>query len=41
LKIRPLQPAPPSLAVGIAYRKKSRSKATDNFIDAARRAKAI
>jgi DNA-binding transcriptional LysR family regulator len=40
LKIRPLQPAPPPLAVGIAYRKKSRSRATDNFIEAARRAKA-
>ena len=39
LKIRPLRPAPPPLAVGIAYRKKSRSKATDNFIEAARRAK--
>jgi DNA-binding transcriptional LysR family regulator len=39
LKIRPLQPAPPPLAVGIAYRKKSRSKSTDNFIEAARRAK--
>ena len=39
LKIRPLQPAPPPLAVGIAYRKKFRSTATDNFIDAAMRAK--
>jgi len=37
LKIRPLQPAPPPLAVGIAYSKKFRSTATDNFIDAARR----
>jgi DNA-binding transcriptional LysR family regulator len=40
LKIRPLQPAPPPLGVGIAYRKKFRSAATDNFIAAARRAKA-
>jgi hypothetical protein len=39
LKIRPLQPPPPPLAVGIAYRKKSRSKTTDNFIEAAQRAK--
>jgi DNA-binding transcriptional LysR family regulator len=39
LKIRPLQPAPPPLGVGIAYCKKFRSKTTDNFIDAARRAK--
>ena len=40
LKIRPLQPAPPPLAVGIAYRKKSRSKTTGNFIEAVRRARA-
>jgi DNA-binding transcriptional LysR family regulator len=40
LKVRPLQPAPPPLAVGIAYCKKFRSKTTDNFIEAARRAKA-
>jgi DNA-binding transcriptional LysR family regulator len=40
LKIRPLQPAPPPLGVGIAYRKKFRSTATDNFIEAARQAKA-
>src|SRR5437899_1160123 len=40
LKIRPLQPPPPPLAVGIAYRKKFRSKTTDNFIEAAKRAKA-
>ena len=39
LKIRPLQPAPPPLGVGIAYRKKFCSTATDNFIDAAKRAK--
>jgi DNA-binding transcriptional LysR family regulator len=38
LKIRPLQPAPPPLAVGIAYGKKFRSAATNNFIAAARRA---
>jgi LysR family transcriptional regulator, benzoate and cis,cis-muconate-responsive activator of ben and cat genes len=37
LKVRPLQPAPPPLGVGIAYRKKFRSTATNNFIDAARR----
>jgi len=40
LKIRPLQPAPPPLVVGIAYCKKFRSSATNNFIDAAKRAKA-
>jgi len=40
LKIRPLQPAPPPLAVGIAFCKKFRSAATDNFVAAARRAKA-
>jgi DNA-binding transcriptional LysR family regulator len=40
LRIQPLQPAPPPLAVGIAYGKKLRSAATDNFIAAARRAKA-
>jgi len=39
LKIRPLQPPPPPLAVGIAYRKRFRSKTTDNFIEAARRSK--
>jgi DNA-binding transcriptional LysR family regulator len=39
LKIRPLQPAPPPLGVGIAYCKKFRSRATDNFIAAAKRAK--
>src|SRR6266581_3295310 len=38
LKVRPLQPAPPPLGVGIAYRKKFRSTATNNFIDAAKRA---
>jgi LysR family transcriptional regulator, benzoate and cis,cis-muconate-responsive activator of ben and cat genes len=40
LKIRPLQPAPPPLGVGVAYCKKFRSAATDSFIAAARRAKA-
>ncbi len=40
LKIRPLQPAPPPLGVGIVYCKKFRSAATDNFIASARRAKA-
>ena len=40
LKVRPLQPAPPPLAVGIVYCKKFRSAATNNFIAAARRAKA-
>jgi DNA-binding transcriptional LysR family regulator len=40
LKIRPLQPAPPPLPFGIAYRKKFRSKTTNDFIEAARRAKA-
>jgi len=39
LKIRPLQPAPPPLGVGIAYCKKFRSAATDSFIAAAKRAK--
>jgi DNA-binding transcriptional LysR family regulator len=39
LKIRPLQPAPPPLGIGIAYCKKFRSRATDNFIAAAKRAK--
>lgn len=39
LKIRPLQPAPPPLVLGVAYCKKPRSTATDSFIEAARRAK--
>jgi LysR family transcriptional regulator, benzoate and cis,cis-muconate-responsive activator of ben and cat genes len=39
LKIRPLQPAPPPLGFGIAYRKKFNSTATNNFIDAVKRAK--
>lgn len=39
LKIRPLQPAPPPLGVGIAYRKKFRSTITNEFIEAARRAR--
>jgi len=40
LQIRPLQPAPPPLVVGIAYCKKFRSAATNTFIDAAKRTKA-
>ena len=36
LKIHLLQPAPPPLAIGIAHCTRFRSKATDNFIDAAR-----
>lgn len=40
LKIRQLQPAPPPLGVGIAYCKKFRSRTTDDFIAAAKRAKA-
>ncbi len=39
LKIRPLQPAPSPLGVGIAYRKKFNSTAADNFIEATRRAR--
>src|SRR6185436_8038689 len=39
LKIRPLQPAPPPLVVGIAYRKGNKSTATANFITAAKQAK--
>jgi DNA-binding transcriptional LysR family regulator len=39
LRIRPLQPAPPPLGVGIAYCKRFRSTTTDSFIDAARRTK--
>jgi len=39
LKIRPLQPAPPALVVGIAYRKDANSAATVNFIAAAKRAR--
>ena len=38
LKIRPLQPAPPPLGVGIAYRKGFHSLATVSFINAAKRA---
>jgi DNA-binding transcriptional LysR family regulator len=41
LKIRPLEPAPPPLGVGIAYSKKFRSAATNDFIAAARRAKTV
>ena len=40
LKVRPLQPAPPPLGVGIAYCRKFRSAATDSFIVASRRGKA-
>jgi DNA-binding transcriptional LysR family regulator len=40
LKVRPLRPAPPPLGVGLAYRKKFRSAATDSFIAAVRRANA-
>jgi LysR family transcriptional regulator, benzoate and cis,cis-muconate-responsive activator of ben and cat genes len=40
LKIRPLRPAPPPLGIGIAYTKKSRSTAADDFIAAVKRAKA-
>jgi len=36
LKIRPLQPAPLPLMIGIAYCKKFRSTATDNFIETAK-----
>jgi len=36
LKIRSLQPAPPPLAIGIAYCKKFRSTAAGSFVDAAR-----
>ena len=39
LKIRPLQPAPPPLAIGIAYSRKFQSTAADHFIEAAKRAK--
>lgn len=39
LKIRPLQPAPPPLGVGIVYRRKFRSTVTNDFIEAARRAR--
>jgi DNA-binding transcriptional LysR family regulator len=39
LRLRPLSPPPPPLAVGIAYRKKFRSAATDSFISATKRAK--
>lgn len=39
LRIRPLNPPPPPLAVGIVYRKRFRSAATDSFIRATKRAK--
>ncbi|HEY5894344.1 MAG TPA: LysR substrate-binding domain-containing protein [Chthoniobacterales bacterium] len=38
VKIRPLNPPPPPLVVGIAFRREGNSKATENFIAAARRA---
>ena len=38
LKIRPIQPAPPPLRIGIASRREKKSAATDNFVAAARRA---
>jgi LysR family transcriptional regulator, benzoate and cis,cis-muconate-responsive activator of ben and cat genes len=37
LKVRPLVPAPPPFVVGVAYRKGSNSKATEDFIAAVRR----
>jgi DNA-binding transcriptional LysR family regulator len=37
LKVRPLQPAPPPLIVGIAYKNEGQSAATKNFIAAAKR----
>src|SRR5438874_4936418 len=40
LEILPLTPAPPPFVVGVAYRKETNSTATENFIAAARRAKA-
>lgn len=39
LKLRPLEPAPLPLAVGLAYRKDGRSSATMNFVNAAKRAR--
>ena len=39
LKIRPLQPAPPPLVVGIAHRKDDNSPTTAHFVAAAKRAK--
>jgi DNA-binding transcriptional LysR family regulator len=39
LKVRPLNPAPPSAVIGAAYRKDFNSAATTHFIAAAKRAK--
>lgn len=39
LKVRPLDPAPPPLVVGLAYRCRMDSKATDALIAAARRSR--
>ena len=39
LRVRPLSPAPPPFIVGIAYRKKNCSVATQKFIDAVKRTK--
>lgn len=39
LKLIPLQPAPPPVAIGLVYHKTGSSKATESFIAAARRAK--
>jgi DNA-binding transcriptional LysR family regulator len=39
LKVRRLQPPPPPLVIGIAYRKEKNSPVTDNFVAAARRTK--
>ena len=36
LKVRPLQPAPPPLVVGIVRKKETNSSATHNFVAAAR-----
>jgi DNA-binding transcriptional LysR family regulator len=40
LKIRPLTPAPPPLVVGVAYRKDTNAPAKEEFISAARNARA-
>jgi len=39
LKVHPLTPAPPPFVVGVAYRKETSSRATENFIAAAKCAK--
>jgi len=38
LKVRPIQPPPAPLVVGVAYRRERNSNAVENFIGAARRA---